>query len=236
MAVDTTRDPVAISDDLDEFDAPEIERVQRLLESRMLGVPAAPARIGRDQFAFCVSLWEAITGVRPFAGVTPHAVFDAVLQQVVTAPTRSSMPRWLEPTLRRGLAAAPAARHADMDELLRALTRDPTRGCDGDGRSTIGMSGALENWFDFLYPALAGKLAGVVARASARRRPRRARPRQHSGRLRCGDLRLQRRPRSRGILLDRRRAQRYGDNTRRAARVRRHDVRRDRVRVSGEAG
>ena len=47
-----------------------------------------PADARSDQFAFCVSLWEALHGERPFAGATAQAVFLSVTQNELQAPPR----------------------------------------------------------------------------------------------------------------------------------------------------
>jgi len=75
-----------------------------------------------DQFGFCVALWEALHGERPFAGSTPAALERALLREQVRAPPRGRrVPLALRRVLRRGLAADPARRWPTMDELLAAL-------------------------------------------------------------------------------------------------------------------
>jgi tetratricopeptide (TPR) repeat protein len=63
-----------------------------------------------DQYAYCVSLWEALHGGRP--------------------PTRDGrgVPGWLEAAVRRGLAADPAARWPSVSALLEAIERRRDRG------------------------------------------------------------------------------------------------------------
>src|SRR5262249_55246822 len=76
-----------------------------------------------DQFSFCVALWDAIFGVRPFA-IPRRASMDDVRHAVeagVVAPEVSAGTAPLERALRRGLALAAADRFADMDALLLAL-------------------------------------------------------------------------------------------------------------------
>jgi serine/threonine protein kinase/tetratricopeptide (TPR) repeat protein len=71
-----------------------------------------------DQFSFCVALWEALSGVRPFAGRTPGQLLHAMQEPPLGA---NELPRWLRKILARGLRMAPDARHRNMNALLAAL-------------------------------------------------------------------------------------------------------------------
>ena len=94
----------------------------------LIGTPAymAPEQFaGRspdarsDQFAFCVTAWEALTGSRPFAGDDLPA-----LESAVTAGARvgdDALPAPVREVLVRGLSPAPAARWPDLASLLAAL-------------------------------------------------------------------------------------------------------------------
>jgi tetratricopeptide (TPR) repeat protein len=101
--------------------------------SAVVGTPAYMApeqhRGGRvdarsDQFAFCVALFEALDGARPFAGATAAAVADNVLAGRVRD---GALPRHLRRPLRRGLAVDPDARYPSMAKLIADLGRDPWR-------------------------------------------------------------------------------------------------------------
>ncbi|HZJ66052.1 MAG TPA: serine/threonine-protein kinase, partial [Kofleriaceae bacterium] len=83
----------------------------------LIGTPAymAPEQFaGRapdprtDQFAFCITAWEALTGARPFAGTTLEELRAAASGGIPTMPAELS-PR-LRAVLVRGLAANPAER------------------------------------------------------------------------------------------------------------------------------
>jgi eukaryotic-like serine/threonine-protein kinase len=86
-----------------------------------------PTDARSDQFAFCVALWEALAGQRPFAGETAAQVFERVLEGKIRSPPRGAIAPWIETALRTGLAHAPEQRHASMEVLLRALADDPRR-------------------------------------------------------------------------------------------------------------
>ena len=79
-----------------------------------------------DVFSFCLALWEALYGARPFTGATMEERQRAIERGLPDDPPRSSArDRWLRPLLRRGLAADPVRRWPDMRPLLAALARDP---------------------------------------------------------------------------------------------------------------
>lgn len=81
-----------------------------------------------DQFAFCVSLYEALTGGRPFVG--RHAV--ELLEVIKAGPPaevpRPGIPRWLHGAVLRGLAPRAAERHPSMASLRDALDRPSSQG------------------------------------------------------------------------------------------------------------
>ncbi|MDC0720622.1 serine/threonine-protein kinase [Nannocystis bainbridge] len=85
-----------------------------------------PATAASDQFAFCVTLYEALYGRRPFTGDTLEVLAEHVLHaEPPPAAPDPRVPQWLHAVLVRGLAKDPARRHAGMAELLELLGRDP---------------------------------------------------------------------------------------------------------------
>ncbi len=77
-----------------------------------------------DQFAFCVTFFEACCGQRPFTGNELAAVAADVTRCVVPPPPPTTqLPRWLFEILRRGLASDPNRRHETMAELITATER-----------------------------------------------------------------------------------------------------------------
>jgi eukaryotic-like serine/threonine-protein kinase len=78
-----------------------------------------------DQFAFCVSLYEALEKRRPYDGAALEAFARG--RSAPPALRLRATPRWLRGILTRGLALDPAARFPHVDDLLAALDRAKTR-------------------------------------------------------------------------------------------------------------
>jgi tetratricopeptide (TPR) repeat protein len=101
----------------------------------MMGTPAymapeqffgSPTDARTDQFSFCVSLYEALYGQRPFEGNNLSALTANVVQGNVREPTSGSkVPLWVRKILLRGLRPAMADRYPTMGELLDALGKSP---------------------------------------------------------------------------------------------------------------
>jgi predicted Ser/Thr protein kinase len=73
-----------------------------------------------DQFAFCVAVWEALAGERPFRADTAEMLRRAV--ELGPSPLDDSqIPRRLRAVLRRGLDPLPSRRWPSMDALLAAM-------------------------------------------------------------------------------------------------------------------
>jgi eukaryotic-like serine/threonine-protein kinase len=103
-------------------------------EGVLLGTPAymAPEQYGKtrvdakaDQFSFCVALYEALYGERPFQGGTLWELMGNVaLGKRRPLPAASPVPPWVRDAVLKGLAPDPEARHASMAALLEVLSSD----------------------------------------------------------------------------------------------------------------
>jgi serine/threonine protein kinase/tetratricopeptide (TPR) repeat protein len=130
--------------------APRSTRESDLARSRLtrtgalLGTPAymAPEQLDgedadarADQFAFCVALFEALTGARPFRGDSLRELRDAIAAGPDPASLRR-VPTSIAAALRRGLRPRREDRFEDMRALLAALR--PSR----RPRAVIGLGAA----------------------------------------------------------------------------------------------
>jgi len=154
----------------EELGVPEDERLDEATrltrDGRALGTPlymAPEQHAGRevdgraDQFAFCVALYTALYGQRPFAGQT---VADLVedKRRGAPKPPGTRVPRGLWRVLRRGLMRSPDDRWPTMHALLDALG---------------GVAAARRRWWMLGGAVVVG---GVLAGALAWPRPDPCRP------------------------------------------------------------
>lgn len=125
----------------------------------LLGTPAymSPEQFGggtvgpeSDQFSYCVALFQALTGFRPFAGDSLTGIAHAVLEEPPAMLPSGPYPEALRPILERGLSREPGNRYPNMRALLAALARvageAPPRRSRSTillGVATIGLAGAL---------------------------------------------------------------------------------------------
>jgi serine/threonine protein kinase/tetratricopeptide (TPR) repeat protein len=107
----------------------------------MMGTPAymAPeqhngetATPRSDQFAFCVALWEALYGQRPFPGRDLPSLSLAVTTGRIAdppseGPFANRVPAHVHRALLQGLSTEPSARFPSMEALVKALSHDPGR-------------------------------------------------------------------------------------------------------------
>jgi predicted Ser/Thr protein kinase len=127
----------ADEDEPEEAPRPAVEGVGDVIEScltttgTLLGTPAymPPEQMsGRevdargDQFSFCVALYEAVYGERPFKGASLQALMVAVMAgHVLPVPKGTAVPAKLRQVLLRGLAREPQGRWPTMEALLAEL-------------------------------------------------------------------------------------------------------------------
>ncbi len=78
-----------------------------------------------DQYSFCMSLYEALAGERPFSGQRGRTLLRSKLKAPPPLPPDAGVPEHVARAILRGLSAHPADRFEDMGALLRELERDP---------------------------------------------------------------------------------------------------------------
>ncbi len=103
---------------------------------QLLGLALGPAV---DQFALCVTLWEALYGERPFPGRAFEAQVDGLLAGQLHRPRQGrAAPAWLRRVCERGLRVRPQERFESMETLLAALERGRARARWRAGAATVG--------------------------------------------------------------------------------------------------
>ncbi len=137
-----------------------------------VGTPAymAPEQIERgahaldartDVFALCVTLFELLTGRRPFEGATVQQTYEAILRGDLPSPRRLSpiVDGDLEVILRTGLDRAPDRRYVDAqalaDDLRRYLDHRPIAAKPASARIRV------QRWFA-RHPALGVALTMIA--------------------------------------------------------------------------
>ncbi|MBN8227225.1 tetratricopeptide repeat protein [Corallococcus macrosporus] len=118
-------------DTLPEGITPSAGPVDLTRTGSLMGTPAymppeqwkgEPIDARGDQFSFCVALYEALFGIRPFARGQPPD-----FSRLQAPPKETGVPAWVRRAVVRGLSVSPADRFASMDALLEELARDPPR-------------------------------------------------------------------------------------------------------------
>ena len=129
--------------------------VMLTMSGALLGTPAymAPEQLAgdvateaSDQFSFCVALYEALYGQRPFRGTTLPAL-RAAMMGTVTFPAAPRVPANVKSALARGLATDPARRFPSMRSLLDVLEQRPRRTWPiAVGAAVLAAAGATTVW------------------------------------------------------------------------------------------
>jgi serine/threonine protein kinase len=115
-----------------------------------------------DQFSFCVTLWEALYGQRPFKANTMLELAVALKHGNIHMPEHEhNVPRWMQSVLLRGLQLQPDQRWPSMKELLEALRTEPAAS-DLETRESGSQAARPWRWLVLGF-ALAG-LASLLAR------------------------------------------------------------------------
>ena len=78
-----------------------------------------------DQFSFCLTLFEALYGKRPFGGDTKTDLEENVTQGRIQVPNDVDVRDWIKDIILRGLAISKTDRYASMADLLEELVNDP---------------------------------------------------------------------------------------------------------------
>ena len=104
-----------------------------------------------DQFSYCVTLYEALCGARPFKGRDSGSLAVAITSGEVQ-PMPRAVPGWLQAVVLRGLSPRIEQRFPSMDALLEALET-------GGIRRRRGLAVAATG----LLTALVGGVVGVAA-------------------------------------------------------------------------
>jgi eukaryotic-like serine/threonine-protein kinase len=156
---------------------------RRTRTGALVGTPAymapeqlrgARADVRSDQFAYSVSLYEALFGRRPFTGNDLAELAENARKRTAEIP--SSAPRWLRRLLQRGLAPNPTERFPSMTALLNELARDRSRGARigasalgillGAGAVVFGLRAFLPTSARVLPPELPRSASAVVGAAT----------------------------------------------------------------------
>jgi len=109
-----------------------------------------------DQFAFCITAWEAFFGQRPFEGDTAEERVTAIERATPRGPVEGrDAPGWIAPLLRRGFSARVDDRWPSLAPLLDRLGDDP----ESRRRRRFALAGVV-----LAGAAVAGGVTWLVAR------------------------------------------------------------------------
>jgi tRNA A-37 threonylcarbamoyl transferase component Bud32 len=145
------------------------EQIAKALGEGATGPPTTTPK--SDQYAFCVVLYEALYGQRPFAGSTPESLLRSQRQMRPGFGRRSDVPDWVPAVLSRGLEPHPNDRYARMNDLLDALGGEGSRRAFAHVRATAvllaGMWVIHVVWAGFALPIMIARAAQPPAPSEA---------------------------------------------------------------------
>jgi eukaryotic-like serine/threonine-protein kinase len=142
-------------------------------QTAVLGTPAymAPEQLRAqpvdhraDQFSFCVALWEAVYGERPFAAQHTSELLTAIERG--PQGSTGAAPGWLEKVLRRGLSLRPESRFASLEQLLAELD-DGVNGRARRTRTLVMLAAGAVVVLALLVPRLLGPSCEASATRAA---------------------------------------------------------------------
>ncbi len=99
-----------------------------------------------DQFCFCVVLYEALHGFRPFEAKSNRLLVKRMFAGRVKLPEKTVLPDWRMKVILRGLQGEPEERYSSMEQLLAALDHDPfavVRQARAKRRKKLLLAGAI---------------------------------------------------------------------------------------------
>ena len=120
---------------LDPLEANDVGDPMLTQTGSLMGTPAfmAPEQhLGKptdhrsDQYSFCIALYWALFGERPFDGADAGTLAKQKAEGLIKDPPGGSgVPTWVRRIVLRGLSTDPDDRFGSMDELLDTLADDP---------------------------------------------------------------------------------------------------------------
>jgi predicted Ser/Thr protein kinase len=115
-----------------------------------------------DQFSFCVALYEALWGTRPYGDANVGAL-KAELTHPAIPPADSPVPEWVFAVLAPGLDLDPVRRHPSMDALMTKLEHGLRPGPDPHVRANA----VLQMLLCGLHVAMTAFLVWIISQPSS---------------------------------------------------------------------
>lgn len=87
-----------------------------------------PGDARSDQFSFCVAMWRALYGFRPYAGRDAKHLLESIELGEMQVLDDVEVPPWVSMVMLRGLAPDPDERFPSMHEIIDMLLFEPPPG------------------------------------------------------------------------------------------------------------